>query len=94
MFLDRPNLVFKVLEKKETMSMEYVSEIVINEFRGLCGIVYCFKNDKGAFKLVHVLIAMGFLYANLHNSKYAHITPFITVEDHSDLSNGIRTIVM
>ncbi|CAB3998505.1 Bloom syndrome homolog isoform X1 [Paramuricea clavata] len=43
MSLDRPNLVFKVLEKKETKSMEYVSEMVINKFRGLCGIVYCFS---------------------------------------------------
>ncbi len=32
MSLDRPNLVFKVLEKKETKSMEYVSEMVSNEF--------------------------------------------------------------
>ena len=29
MSLDRPNLVFKVLEKRETKSMEYVSEMVI-----------------------------------------------------------------
>ncbi len=52
-----------------------------------------FKNDKGAFQLVHLLIAMGFLSENLHNLKDAHMTPFITVEDNY-LLNGIRTVVM
>ena len=41
--LDRPNLTFKVVEKKETKSMEYVSEMINSQFSGQCGIVYCFS---------------------------------------------------
>ena len=54
MSLDRPNLVFKILEKKETKSMEYVSEMVINEFRGLCGIVYCFSTRDTLDMVYHL----------------------------------------
>ncbi len=41
--LGRPNLTFKVVEKKETKSMEYVSEMINSQFSGQCGIVYCFS---------------------------------------------------
>ena len=41
--LDRPNLTFKVVEKKETKSMVHVSELINNQFSGQCGIIYCFS---------------------------------------------------
>ena len=41
--LDRPNLAFKVVEKKETKSMVHVSELINNQFSGQCRIIYCFS---------------------------------------------------
>ena len=52
------------------------------------------KNDKGALQLVHVVIAMGYLSGNLHNSKDPNLLPFITVADHSEFSHGQRTVFL
>ena len=41
--LDRPNLAFKVVEKKETKSMVHVPELINNQFSRQCGIIYCFS---------------------------------------------------
>ena len=46
-----------------------------------------FKNDKNALELLHLLIAMGFL-SDIHKS------PYITVNEHSVLTNGETTVFM
>ena len=52
-----------------------------------------FKNDKGALKLLHLLISMGFLIENLSLAENQS-TPFITVDEHSHLSDGTVVIKM
>ena len=53
-----------------------------------------FKNDKNALELLHLLIAMGFLSENLQNTLDIHKSPYITVNEHSVLTNGETTVFM
>ena len=52
-----------------------------------------FKNDKGALKILHLLISMGSLIENISLAENQS-TPFITVDEHSHLSDGTVVIKM
>ena len=52
-----------------------------------------FKNDKGALKLLHLLISMGFLIENLSLAENQS-TPFITVDENYQLQFSDGSIVI
>ena len=47
-----------------------------------------FKNDKGAMKLLHLLISLGFLSVNLALAENQS-TPFITVDEQGHVPDGL-----
>ena len=84
---DLINCVSEILTVQTNVSSKYITFLTKGLRRGKRD----FKHDKGALKLLHLLISMGFLIENLSLDENQS-TPFITVDERTQLSDASITI--
>ncbi|KAL8426078.1 hypothetical protein Efla_007351 [Eimeria flavescens] len=73
---DRPNLRYEVLPKQRLRAVQQVVDIIMQNFRGLCGIVYCLSQrdcERVAEGLEDAGIAAAFYHAKLDADKREHV---------------------
>ncbi|KAL8274532.1 hypothetical protein Esti_001553 [Eimeria stiedai] len=73
---DRPNLRYEVLPKQRLRAVQQVVELIMQNFRGLCGIVYCLSQrdcERVAEGLEDAGISAAYYHAKLNSDKREHV---------------------